>query len=134
VLRPGGQVCTVTESEAMIRSRRPFAVYFPDTVAADLRRYPSIASLHRMMEEAGFVEIQDQPAEFSFRTGDIQGFRDRAYSCLYLIPEEAFRQGIDQMEQDMQAAPIQWVSRYVLVWGRKVAGRRNTPRNGAGVW
>jgi ubiquinone/menaquinone biosynthesis C-methylase UbiE len=119
VLKPGGRVCTVTESEAMIRSRQPFAVYFPDTVAADLTRYPAAADLEQMMREAGFVQVHAHVSEMSFLIDDIQGFRDRAYSCLHLIPDEAFQHGIQQMERHLRTAPIRWVSRYLLVWCTK---------------
>jgi ubiquinone/menaquinone biosynthesis C-methylase UbiE len=43
VLRLGGKVCTVTDSEWVIRNRQPLAVYFPETVPVDLARYPTMA-------------------------------------------------------------------------------------------
>ena len=47
VLRPGGRLCTVTDSEWIIRNRIPLSSYFPDTVEPELARYPRIADLER---------------------------------------------------------------------------------------
>ncbi|MDG6903635.1 MAG: methyltransferase domain-containing protein [Nitrososphaerota archaeon] len=48
-LKPGGRVCTVTDSEWIIRNRQPLSVYFPETVAAELTRYPSISQITGLM-------------------------------------------------------------------------------------
>jgi SAM-dependent methyltransferase len=119
VLRPGGRVCTVTDSEGVIRNRQPLAVYFPETVAVDLARYPTSAELRTAMSDAGFVQFVEQTVEFAGALSDIGPFRDKAYSCLRLISDDAFRRGIARMEDDMRVGPIAWVPRYCLVWGAK---------------
>lgn len=72
VLRAGGQVCTVTDSEWIIRHRQPLTTYFPETVDAELDRYPRIAQLREFMERAGFGEIVETivelPYQLTFRT------------------------------------------------------------------
>jgi hypothetical protein len=103
----------------MIRNRQPFAVYFPETVAVDLGRYPDRLALHNMMEYTGFTTIRSKSVKFSFLHADIQDFRDRAYSCLHLISENGFKQGMERMEQDLQSGPILWNSRYLMFWGTK---------------
>ena len=118
VLRPGGRVCTVTDSEWVIRNRQPLAVYFPETVAVDLARYPTLAELWTAMSDAGFVQFEEQTVEFAGELSDIGSFRDKAYSCLRLISEDAFRRGLARMEEDVRAGPIAWVPRYCLVWGQ----------------
>ncbi|MBN1487328.1 MAG: methyltransferase domain-containing protein [Anaerolineae bacterium] len=120
ILKPGGKFCTVTDSEDVIRSRQPLSVYFPELVDIELRRYPSIAALRIWMEYAGFGALQEQFVEFTDNLMDIREYRERAYSALHLLPEEAFRQGVARMEADLQKGPIQRVSRYVLLWGTKV--------------
>jgi len=117
VLKPGGQVCTVTDSEWIIRQRRPLAVYFPETVEVELGRYPPIAELRELMRQAGFAELHEEVVEFPYQLSDIQPYRDKAFSSLHLIPEEALRRGIERMERDLHAGPIACVSRYVLLWG-----------------
>jgi ubiquinone/menaquinone biosynthesis C-methylase UbiE len=117
VLRPGGRVCTVTDSEWIIRHRQPLSAYFPETVAAELGRYPPIADLRAAMTAAGFVQLAEQQVEFGYALTDLSAYRDRAYSSLHLIDEAAFRRGLARMERDLRAGPIPCVSRYLLLWG-----------------
>ena len=119
VLRKGGKVCTVTDSEWIIRHRKPLAVYFPETIQVDLSRYPSIAALREFMKRIGFHRITENTVEFPYQLTDIQAYRDKAFSCLHLIPEEAFWRGIHCMERDLRREPIRCVSRYLLLWGTK---------------
>jgi SAM-dependent methyltransferase len=119
VLRAGGKGCTVTDSERIIRHRQPLAVYFPETVEIELGRYPRIAELRDIMGQVGFDEITEDTVEFAYQLTDLQAYRDKAFSALLLIPEDAFRRGIERMEQDLRIGPIQCVSRYLLLWGAK---------------
>jgi len=119
VLRAGGKICTVTDSEWIIRHRQPLAVYFPETVEIELDRYPRIAELRKVMERVGFGEMTESTVEFAYQLTDIQAYRDKAFSSLLLIPEAAFQRGIERMERDLRTGPIQCVSRYLLLWGTK---------------
>jgi SAM-dependent methyltransferase len=119
VLRASGKVCTVTDSEWIIRHRQPLAIYFPETVEIELGRYPRIAELREVMERVGFGDITEDTVEFAYQLTDIQAYRDKAFSALLLIPELAFQRGMERMEQDLRAGPIQCVSRYLLLWGAK---------------
>jgi ubiquinone/menaquinone biosynthesis C-methylase UbiE len=119
VLKKGGKVCTVTDSEEIIRHRQPLSVYFPETIAIELQRYPPISDLRSLMVDIGFRELQDTLAEFATSLTDSQPYGDKAFSSLHLIPNEAFERGLQRMEQDLRMGPIPWISRYVLVWGTK---------------
>ncbi len=119
VLCETGMICTVTESSRQIRNRRPFAEYFPETVAVDLRRYPRIAELKRMMQNAGFASIQPAIVRTNFDITDIQDFRHQAYSCLHLISPDGFQKGLRQMELDLEDGPLYFISQYLLLWGKK---------------
>lgn len=119
VLKPGGLVCTVTDSEDIIRRRQPLANYFPETVEPEVKRYPCIPDLHQMMAKAGFEGIAEERVEYQTAIQEIQAYRDKAFSSLYLIPQEAFERGIQRMEADLRAGPIQVISRYLLLWGVK---------------
>ncbi len=119
VLRSGGKICTVTESEDLIRRRSLHTTYFPETVEIDLARYPRMDDLKQCMTEAGFVNIVEEEAAFAYRRSDMQAFRDKAFSVLHLISEEAFLRGITRMEQDLRAGPLPCVWRYVMLWGTK---------------
>ncbi len=119
VVKAGGRVCTVTDSEWIMRHRQPLAVYFPETVEAELARYPSIAELRDLMHQAGFHETAERMVELPYQLTDARPFLDKAFSALHLISEDAFQRGIERMEEDLRAGPIECVSRYVLLWGTK---------------
>jgi ubiquinone/menaquinone biosynthesis C-methylase UbiE len=123
VLAPGGMLCTATDSEWIIRHRIPLATYFPETVAAELARYPPIPTLRALYEQAGLVEIDERMVEFRYLLTDIQAYRDKAFSALHLISEEAFQRGLARMERDLHGdgcrTPIHCISRYTLLWGTK---------------
>jgi SAM-dependent methyltransferase len=117
VLRPGGKICTVTDSEWIIRNRQPLAEYFPETIAVDLARYPTLANLHASMSDAGFEKIKEDTVEFVGVVSDVGPYRDKAYSCLRLIAEDPFQRGLARLETDFSAGPVAWVPRYCLLWG-----------------
>ena len=119
-LKSGSRICTVTDSEWILRNRQPLATHFPETIEVELARYPRIPYLTRLMRKAGFTDIQDCLVEYSFNMEDIQAFRDRAYSSLHLISEEAFQRGITRLEEELdEKGHIQNISRYTLLWGSK---------------
>jgi ubiquinone/menaquinone biosynthesis C-methylase UbiE len=122
VLETRGRVCTVTDSERIIRCRRPMAVYFPETIDVELHRYPRMTDLREEMGRAGFAGISQETVEFAFQLTDAGAYRDKAFSSLHVIPQEAFERGLARMEQDLRAGPVPCLSRYVLLWGTKTAG------------
>jgi hypothetical protein len=71
------------------------------------------------MEQVGFGDITEDTQEFCYQQTDIKPYRDKAFSCLRLISEEAFQSGIERMERDLRIGPIQCVPRYLLLWGVK---------------
>ena len=117
VLRPGGKVATVTDSEAMIRARVPQTAYFPESAEVDVRRYPSIADITRSMAGAGFVDVREQMVEFPYELRTAAAYREKVFSSLHLISDEAFQRGLRRLEDDLAKGPIPCVSRYTLVWG-----------------
>jgi ubiquinone/menaquinone biosynthesis C-methylase UbiE len=119
VLAPGGRICTVTDSEWIIRHRQPLSTYFPETVEPELARYPRIDSLCEMMSQAGFVEIEQHSVESSYALDDIQIYRDKAFSALHLIADEDWARGIAGMEADLAHGPLPCVARYTLLWGKR---------------
>jgi len=120
VLKEGGKICTATDSEWIIRHRQPLATHFPETIEVEIARYPRIAKLRELMAQAGFIEINNDVVEFSFPLTDIQAFRDKAFSSLHLISEEAFQKGLKRLEQDIrEKGHVLCISRYVLLWGTK---------------
>ncbi len=121
VLKPGGRLCTITESADLIARRRPLAYYFPETVAADLKRYPPIPILREGMLAAGFESLVERVLTYPYEKKDIKDYTNKTYSCLHLISEEAFLAGLRRLEADLKNGPIACLSQYLLLWGDKPA-------------
>lgn len=119
ILHPGGLVCTVTDSEEIIRRREVLSGYFPETVEVELARYPRLADLEGWMAEAGLVSLDAVLVEEPFEISDARPYRDKAFSSLHLISEEAWRSGLERLEQALARGPIRGKSRYACLWGRK---------------
>ena len=117
VLRPGGHLVTVTDSHDTILRRRPLSSHFPETVGVELQRYPPVPRLLEEMARAGFVERRLVEVSREYDLEDIQAYRDRAFSSLLLIEEEAFHSGISRLEADLARGPIPCVSLYTMIWG-----------------
>lgn len=119
VLRPGGRICTVTDSEEIIRRREILSGYFPETVALELDRYPSVAQLKAWQVTAGLQDLAMTIVEQPLEVTSAQPFRAKAYSSLHLISEEAWRAGLERLEHDLEQGPIASTVRYACVWSRK---------------
>lgn len=116
VLRPGGKLCTVTDSEWVIRHREPLSVYFPETVNVELARYPRIDVLTRDLASVGFSSIVDELAEFSYELTSAAPYRARVFSSLLFIDDDAFQRGLARLDAALQKGPVPCTSRYTLVW------------------
>jgi len=119
VLRRGGRVCTVTDSEWMLRHRQPQSMYFPETVDVELARYPAIEVLRAEMECAGFRSMREDVAEHAYEITDAEAYRAKVFSSLLYISDEAFRRGLGRLEDDLRRGPVPGVARYLLLWGEK---------------
>jgi ubiquinone/menaquinone biosynthesis C-methylase UbiE len=119
VLKTGGHICTVTDSEWIIRHRVPLASHFPETVDVELVRYPSIDTLLFEMRRAGFDSPVQQMVEHSYDLTNACAYRDKVFSSLLGISEEAFQRGLGRLQADLELGPLRCVSRYCLVWGTK---------------
>jgi cyclopropane fatty-acyl-phospholipid synthase-like methyltransferase len=117
VLRSQGHIVTVTDSHDDIPRRRPLSSHFPETVSVELQRYPPVPQLLEEMTRAGFVEPRVVGVSRNYELTDIQAYRDRAFSSLLLIDDEAFHRGIDRLEADLARGPIACVSLYSVIWG-----------------
>ncbi|HEX4513974.1 MAG TPA: class I SAM-dependent methyltransferase [Polyangiaceae bacterium] len=115
VLREDGRVCTVTDSESVIR-RRLLSHYFPETIDVELARYPRIETLRDEMARAGFVDLREDEVAFEHDIHDARAVRDKVFSSLKLIDETAFHVGLARLEDDLKRGPLRNVARYTLLW------------------
>lgn len=121
VLKPGGSVMVVTESEDDLRNRTPHVTYFPETIAVELERYPSIAEVETGLRAAGLEIGAEIAVSMPMEVDDIAPYRDKAFSSLHLIPDDAFRAGLERMREDLERGPVSGVRRYTIVVARKPA-------------
>jgi SAM-dependent methyltransferase len=117
VLKPGERLCTVSSSEWMIRNYRPLAYYFPETVDVDLERVPPVEVLQDLAGRVGFRDVAEREIEYTFELTDPGPYRARAFSALHVIPEHAWRRGVERMERDIRRGPLPCVFRRILLWG-----------------
>ena len=122
MLKPAGLLATVTDSEDTIRRRMPLAHYFPDIIAHELKRYPTVEQLRRYAEQARFDTAGEEVVETAYALIDAEKYRRKAFSCLRLISDRAFASGIARMTGDLENGPIQCVSRNFILWNRKPHG------------
>jgi hypothetical protein len=69
------------------------------------------------MARTGFVAPRIVEVSHEYDLDDVQAYRDRAFSSLLLIDDEAFRHGISRLETDLAQGPIPCLSLYTLIWG-----------------
>jgi len=120
VLKDGARILTATDSEWILRNRRPLTQYFPETLDVDLKRYHPIEKIKKVMQDTGFVNIREEMTEYYYYLEDIGAYMEKSFSSLNLISEDAFRRGIKRMEEDLKMGPIPCVSRFTLLWGEKM--------------
>jgi SAM-dependent methyltransferase len=118
VLRRGGRLCTVTEDESMIRSRR-LAEYFPEIVAVELARYPAVERLKSALAATGFVAVADQHLEWALAVESADDCRAKVYSSLRMLSDEAFDRGLERLERDLLAGPLTVRGRALVLWATR---------------
>lgn len=117
VLAPGGLLATVTDSHEDIRQRRPLSSHFPETVEIELQRYPAMPVLQSEMAAAGFRDMRVARVWLDYALREAQAYRDKAFSSLLLIDEEAFQRGLGRLERELVYGPIPCISLYSILWG-----------------
>jgi ubiquinone/menaquinone biosynthesis C-methylase UbiE len=121
VVKPGGLFCTVTDSEYIIRNRRPMAEYFPATIEVDLARYHRTEVLAEKLAEAGFEDQYETMIESPYTVTDVTRFADKSYSNLHLISDEDFRSGLAALSAAVERGPVPGVLRSHVMWARRPA-------------
>jgi SAM-dependent methyltransferase len=119
VLKPEGRLVIVTDSEADIRSRS-LTQYFPEVLEIELARYPRLTALHDHAQRAGLRPSGAKPARGRTEIDDacVSTLEAKGYSCLRLIPEQAYRSGIERVRH-AQGRGEKWLSCYTVVRYKK---------------
>jgi hypothetical protein len=112
-------LCVATDSEQIIRGRQPLSLYWPETIEAELVRYPPIATLRAELFEANFVQLgQCEVASRGLLT-DSAPYRAKVFSCLHALPEEVYQKGLARLEADLVQVPVSLTRQYLLLWAYK---------------
>jgi len=119
ILKPGGVFCTATDSEAIIKRRVPLSRYWPATVSVELERYHGLENLREELTASGFIGIDGCEDGMAFALSDAAAYEDKAFSCLQLIPEDAFWEGLRSMESDLRAGPLPCASELAFLWAQR---------------
>jgi len=113
-------VCvTSTDSHEDI-PRRSMSRYFPETVPAELGRYPAIPALAAAMHAAGFDDVEVTHTAYTSPMTEAlaERYRRRAFSALRLLPDAAFERGVRRVEAALADGSAEGVEVYSYVWGR----------------
>jgi SAM-dependent methyltransferase len=119
LLSAGGTVCIATDSEEIIRNRKPLSIYWPETIALELARYPRIDTLEVELRNAGFHELRRQEVSATDWLTDLSPYRAKVFSALRLLSEDVYERGFRRMETDLAKGPIRSISRYLLLWAKR---------------
>ncbi|MBB5122270.1 class I SAM-dependent methyltransferase [Streptomyces eurocidicus] len=118
-LKPGGVLCTATDSEEIIRTRVPVAEYFPSTVDVELGRHHAIEDLLGELRAAGFTDGQRRVFESTYELTDVTKYREKAFSSLHLIPDEEFTSGVAALTARLAEGPLLANNRTCAVLARR---------------
>jgi SAM-dependent methyltransferase len=116
VLKVGGMLCVVTDDEDIIRARFPLAEYFPETVAADLARYPSVEALRAFASVAGFNGWRETRVTTQTSLTSATPYEAKSFSVLHLISAASFEAGLARLRKDLERGPLTAVGSYALLW------------------
>jgi SAM-dependent methyltransferase len=119
VLSTAGTICIATDSEETIRNRNPLSIYWPETVEVELARYPRIETLETELRDAGFGNLRIEEISSSGWVSDLSAYKAKVFSCLRLLSEDSYRQGLERLETDLARGPVPFVSRYCVLWAQK---------------
>ncbi len=119
LLVPGGRLCTMTDSEELIRNSMVLSRYFPETVPVNIARYPTVNEHREWMTRAGFREFSEAVVSHPVTVTDSGCYASKANSTLHMIPAHAFEHGLMRLERDLAAGPVTGLRRYLGLWGTK---------------
>ncbi len=119
LLVPGGRLCTMTDSEELIRNSMVLSRYFPETVPVNIARYPTVNEHREWMMRAGFREFSEAVVSHPVTVTHSGCYASKANSTLHMIPADAFERGLMRLERDLAAGPVTGLRRYLGLWGTK---------------
>jgi ubiquinone/menaquinone biosynthesis C-methylase UbiE len=119
LLSSKGTVCIATDSEEIIRNRKPLSTYWPETINLELARYPRIDTLDVELRRASLHSLRQEEVSTTGSLRDLSPYRAKAFSALRLLSEDDYERGLRRLEADFARGPVLFVSRYLLLWAKR---------------
>ena len=115
VLRKGGNLVVITDSEADIRARS-LAMLFPTTIPINLDRYPDVDRLMCLAQAAGLTSVSRQTVHGHIALDDrfLEALECKAMSELRLISSAEHAVGMDRA-RDLARQGGAWLSQTTVV-------------------
>ena len=115
VLKPGGRLLIVTDSEENIR-RRSLTKFFPEILQIELDRYPKLEELNQSAEVAGFIIHSSEKMEghIDFTDDFISALEKKCASAMRIISQEAHKRGLSRVKVAQKKGEA-WFSCYTLL-------------------
>ncbi|MEM3696734.1 MAG: class I SAM-dependent methyltransferase [Candidatus Bathyarchaeia archaeon] len=124
VLKKEGKCVILTNSHARIREH--VLRHFPGVLAIDLKRFPTIPSLKKMMKMAGFRDVHYHILRYDrgyIATDEyLKRVRNKYVSTLTLLSEDSFQKGFKIFQERVKRKygnRIKQINKFVFVVGRK---------------
>ncbi len=122
ILKQEGKMCIVTQSHEQIADRMT-SRFFPDTIAIDQARYPSIPFLECELNEVGFSQVHTDYYTFApvqLGAKYLHTVEKRGFSMLHKITDEAYAKGLANLRTSMKdGKPLDYSAGYSFVWASK---------------
>src|ERR1700751_439533 len=98
LLSSKGTVCIATDSEEIIRNRKPLSTYWPETINLELARYPRIDTLDVELRRASLHSLRQEEVSTTGSLKDLSPYRAKAFSALRLLSEDDYERGLRRLE------------------------------------
>ena len=107
ILKPGGHIFTRYGAIEQIRND-PAHTFFPEIVAIDEARTPTVPQIEQWLEKAGFHDIASQEIRqitFQSAADHLDAIKLKNNSVISMIPGDAFERGIIRMSKYVEENP-----------------------------
>jgi SAM-dependent methyltransferase len=120
ILKPGGIALTVTDSDEDLR-HRTMAIYFPETIEPELKRYHPIERLVSAMSHSGFKNSWITHGErlFQLDTRYLVQCKNKAFSAIRLLAEGDYQLGMARLGSAIKAGKAEGRELHTFIWGLK---------------
>jgi ubiquinone/menaquinone biosynthesis C-methylase UbiE len=120
ILKPAGKLLIVTDTQKDFY-KRSGTKYFPETLSVELERYPELSHLNQCAISHSLLLKRIKHLEQASEIDDdlISKIEKKRSSSLRLIPEKAFREGLERIRK-AKLKGEKWLSSYTVLKYQKL--------------